>query len=563
MERIESVEKIIAENLTKKGISKFMSNINLPFISNIEFMNEKEMVSKTIDCLARRFQKMLSACKTYEQIQDVIDCIPNNKGIIQIEMQPIHTLSEHDTEYITHLTYEVLKRKNKMEQLKKPYLNSTQQYLPIYVSVYNKSKRDTPYCFVLFGNMNVPKSVDKYRGFRLRGKKEYAVKSFAKVLAIHFLNQAIIEFVLKNPETYEYVALDRYLKEFYRENQEKLYIPDNELEASIVLEQLNKYQTELPVKKIIKSNPRWNQKLEAKKLKLVTDEGKISNITHEELLGIMIREFIMESDYIKRKSKRIHDNLTEYAKAYQTKKQISEQHKIAMKENKFLLRFKEVELDNIVDLEKFKKIENEFIKLSSEIYIPTSTDVSFRIKRLGKHRASGLYYPNPIGCLIIDRNGVSSFVHEIAHMFDFDFKGYQLSEQLNFRGIYELYRQEIISLAQVNNNVIGQRKLDYYLEKAEVFARSFELYVCFFKGVRNSLLKTPEDYEDGLPYPIHNKEYMRRVKIYFDKLFDSYSIEPITTRKNTKNTATKLLPASEIYFHKEEKEGVVEQLCLF
>jgi len=56
----------------------------------------------------------------------------------------------------------------------------------------------------------------------------------------------------------------------------------------------------------------------------------------------------------------------------------------------------------------------------------------------------------------------------------------------------------------------------YYLRPTEIFARSFEIYMSRFMGLKNSILETPGGYE-SFCYP-SDEEYLNLVKNYFDEV---------------------------------------------
>lgn len=62
-----------------------------------------------------------------------------------------------------------------------------------------------------------------------------------------------------------------------------------------------------------------------------------------------------------------------------------------MKNNCFKENFGYVELDNDVDLMKFKKIEREFLEFKKVVPLPELNDHSFRVKKLGRIKADGVY----------------------------------------------------------------------------------------------------------------------------------------------------------------------------
>jgi len=85
-----------------------------------------------------------------------------------------------------------------------------------------------------------------------------------------------------------------------------------------------------------------------------------------------------------------------------------------MKNNKFLENFSYVELDSDTDLEKFSIVEKEFLRIRKLFNMSEVKKAELRIRKLGKHKALGLYYPG-LRCLCVDITSPSSFMHEFGH----------------------------------------------------------------------------------------------------------------------------------------------------
>lgn len=576
MKRIESVEKITKEQFNKKGIAHLMSQINIKFLDKLDEMKEHEIVGETKKVLQRKLMQLLKRCKDISDIHEIINNLPKSFNDTNIYVQPLaeQNFLSGDIEYLAKVLYVTINNNGKIKWNKKEnYLDSIKENLPLAVKVSTNCDEIKEVEFLTLGNMRISPSIHRSTGWFFKNHKQHvvAIKDLSSILAEIFLVNAIIEFTLKNTEIYEYSILDYYIKRFYSIDKELLYLPIEPDLIKLVKQQISKYRGDLIIKdyKDISKNDEDIQQINsfARILTLKREGNKIENVTNREIIHIMIRDFLLESDYVKNKSKLIHQSFTEYAKAYQTKKHINLQHQETMKNNSFLERFSTVELDNIVDLNKFRGLEKEFIKLSQQINIP-ERGIDFRIKRLGKHKARGLFYPKPIGCLIVDRNGISSFTHEIGHLIDYELESSELSEGISFKRTYQLYKNDITTsankLRKTESNTISGKKLNYFLQKTEVFARSFEIYCYYFLGIRNSLLKEQKDFEDGIEYPISNKDYMVSVKNYFDELIKRYPVNPIATNNGSReNKSKRLLPSTDKYFYDEEVTSEFKQLSFF
>lgn len=572
MKRIESVEKIMEKAFDEKGINKFMSNININFVGNIDFLPIKDLKKKALSAIKRKYQALLKDCNTIDDVQKIINTIPKTGTEQRIEIQGFEGQSfvKSDNDYLSKLLYLVLK-KQLNENLKKDYFENLKHLLPLIIKLtqFEEGQEQSKICLTL-AKITVPPNVERGQHYLTgRFNESYAIKSLAAVMANMFLTSVVYEYTLKNSNLYELVLIEKYINKYYCKEDKTLTIPADKRYASIVTEQIEKFHKNLSIIEYKKLEDEHLNFI-ISKLRLEIVNNKITNLNNEEILTLMIKDFLIESEQVQVKSKRYHDNLTEYAKSFQEKKNILKEHQEVMKNNMFLKRFSEVELDNIVDLEKFREVEKEFIKLSAEMYIPNSIEagISFRIKRIQHHKAAGLFYPKPIGCLIIDRDGISSFVHELGHLIDFEEHDYQLSETIDFKDVYNLYRKNLVEkvgdIKSYKKFKITGKPLSYYLEKAEVFARSFELYHSVIMGVNNSLLKTREEYLSRDEYPVQDQEYMQKVKEYFDRILNNKQISMVEQKVEKKKVISKaLLPSTDVIVPMENVCGEIVQLSLF
>ena len=223
--------------------------------------------------------------------------------------------------------------------------------------------------------------------------------------------------------------------------------------------------------------------------------------------------------------KSIKELTGDYAKPYMTKKNITKKIENFMNDNKFLNMFGYVEADSDCDLEKLNQLEDEFIELTTKIFLPVKKDHSLRFRRLGKMKADGVYV-YPFKALCVDLDGVHSFVHEAFHMIDFT-EGL-LSLDIKFKQIVNKYTSivtdKVNSLDKGDSfyiewNSKNKYNKNYYLNPREIFARAGELYVSEILGVKSSL--TRRDFSEGdkaYIYPV-DREFLDLVKVYFDELF--------------------------------------------
>lgn len=208
------------------------------------------------------------------------------------------------------------------------------------------------------------------------------------------------------------------------------------------------------------------------------------------------------------------------ATAYITKKNIPLSIQKAMDNSGFLNYFGYVEFDEDVDLSAVSKIEEEYRAINKQYFSGSSfTDVTLRFRKLGKHKASGLYYPS-IHNLCVDIQNPSSFIHEHFHMLD-DQLG-DLSLEVNFDAIVKAYKTAF--LKEMNNldpavrkklNGSSKYNLKYFFRRAEIFARCGEIYFNRILKVKSSLLEPSLTYA----YP-ECEELNKLIEKYYEQLLN-------------------------------------------
>lgn len=206
------------------------------------------------------------------------------------------------------------------------------------------------------------------------------------------------------------------------------------------------------------------------------------------------------------------------ATAYITKKNIPQSIQSAMKRTAFMDYFKFVEFDEEVDLASVITIEKEFEILNHAYFMGrTFKNVTLRFRKLGKHKASGLYYPT-LHTLCVDIRSPSSFIHEYFHMID-DQLG-DLSLEVAFNSIVGLYKESFLRQMDhlsdtVKSTLNGNSKynIQYFFRRAEIFARCGEIYFSRILKVESSLIKPDLAYA----YP-ESEALDKAVKAYFETL---------------------------------------------
>lgn len=208
------------------------------------------------------------------------------------------------------------------------------------------------------------------------------------------------------------------------------------------------------------------------------------------------------------------------ATSYITKKNIPQKILTVMENTSFKKYFKYVEFDEEVNLNSVKIIEKEF-KVLNEAYFSSKAffDVTLRFRKLGKHRASGLYYPT-LRTLCVDLRSPASFIHEYFHMIDDQFG--DLSLETDFQEIVKEYKkiflQNLKNLeeciqAQLDGN--GKYNIHYFFRRAEIFARCGEIYFVRILKVESSLI------QPDLKYAYPKSELLDTlIKNYYEDLLN-------------------------------------------
>lgn len=222
------------------------------------------------------------------------------------------------------------------------------------------------------------------------------------------------------------------------------------------------------------------------------------------------------------------------ATAYITKKNIPFSIQRAMEKSDFMNYFKYVEFDEEVDLASVKAIEEEF-KFLNQTYFSGAIfkDVKLRFRKLGKHKASGLYYPT-LHTLCVDIRSPSSFIHEYFHMID-DQLG-DLSLEVDFNNVVDKYKDAFLNgmerIDDVSKDILnGKSKynIKYFFRRAKIFARCGEIYFSRILSVESSLIKL----ELAYAYP-ESVKLDELIKNYYESLLKQKLVE--ITQKTQVNT---------------------------
>lgn len=210
-----------------------------------------------------------------------------------------------------------------------------------------------------------------------------------------------------------------------------------------------------------------------------------------------------------------HFEEADYARSYETKKNLPKKITAAMDCSLFHIVFPYVEYDETVDLVKVRKLENEFVSLNNTVFRKgTMNGYSLRFRRLGCHKSSGIYYPIQ-KCMCVDISHPDAFVHEFFHMLDYS--AGSASKKISFWNVYNKYvslfvtQLPKIELEHLKKSV-ARKNFQYYKRKTEVFARCGEIYISRILGIETSLVGKV----DTFAYP-DDEELNSLIQEYFSK----------------------------------------------
>lgn len=188
------------------------------------------------------------------------------------------------------------------------------------------------------------------------------------------------------------------------------------------------------------------------------------------------------------------------------------------------LGFYKVEVDTqkylgqTFDYDLFKEVESAW----EDIYhlMPkASASPELKFRKLGKHKAAGLYVPD-LNIVCVDVRTTTSFIHEYGHYLDYKTRndGNQWSLDERFYSIVEGYKKDLPD--DVGSS--GKYNRDYYCTPTEIFARGFELWVSKTIVSDSPLLEKVEDYK-RLPEYLAFNNIMSQTLSFFNSIFEKES----------------------------------------
>ena len=216
-----------------------------------------------------------------------------------------------------------------------------------------------------------------------------------------------------------------------------------------------------------------------------------------------------------------------HARAWEQKKQINKETRAMMDKTQLKQYFKAVELDNDVDLDLYKQLSPEMMRLLKIMPAGDQKPI-LRLRKLGNYKAKGMYVPSK-NTLVVDFRrsgeiyqnmadgtgtaGYTSFVHEYGHYLDRHLMADDkpLSIQPEFRKILQAYQR---NFDVKTKGTPLEKHAGYFKTPTEVFARAFEVYAKQ-AGLKSNLIA---DSYHSLEYRCIDLPIYQDLKAYFDKL---------------------------------------------
>ncbi|WP_121616858.1 LPD1 domain-containing protein [Virgibacillus halodenitrificans] len=545
-ERIESLRKEkLTNNFQKSGIStKFVDDFVIRLSKEISEYRIFELREKVLQSLQRQMRKHFEKMEAYEQLEQFLKEI--SFGSSKIEIKSLETMED---QMLCDYLVELLARCAKMKNNQSFTFDNYKDLFPIELKASYFSMDYRTVVEKEAYSLGKQKFTKRYHDgtwylTRTEPKKSARIMDLAVLCSEIFLVNSIEQFTVKNKGLYLYKLTEELIdrQKHSIEAFNELPLPTEENSRKVILDTMNKYDL-LPSHITLTDDEGLNDF--AQHFILEADEDLSRILDYSMIINdTMLPEFLKQTFYIKDKVDRAVKETSDYARSFQTKKHINKSTQEVMEDNKFLSKYGYVEIDNDVNLKKFHQLEREFEALTKKIYVPECKDHSFRIKKLGKHRAAGIYYPEPVRATIFDLDYPDSYVHELGHQIDYVLgKEVMLSETIRFKRVAELYKKEVNKTVDEmsDDNEFktvwkGKSKFNssYYLQPTEIFARSFELYL-WNKGIETSFLK--KEY-DGPVYP-KSEDFLNVAQNYFEELFSFF--EPDKEKKVEKKREQQLL----------------------
>ncbi|MCW3793918.1 hypothetical protein OM416_20195 [Paenibacillus sp. LS1] len=497
-------EDVLREEFQKVGLSEILAGINLEVGPNDSPVQLEKKLRSAVQRQVKKHVKNMA-------LEDILDFVKQvSDGPYQID---IHLLAPPDTEREKSI-FTLLAIAGKI---------TTEDIIPYHpVQVDLKVFDKTQNAFTLLRKELLDRFHMRHRGL-IKNMDEIGCFLFAdvyKLISNVIVNNTFHSYALTQSEYLQFKIAEYYYLRSYNEN--KHIMPDDIFFQQQLQKTMKHYSISLP-------DMNNMEVLYDTTFTLEDFDGSNTEVPLSKAVkNLVIPRLIKTMSNIREKTKQIMNEHSSYAKAFQMKKNISPATLSMMQENQFRWMYGEVELDNDVDLQKFQTLEMEFTELRTQLGLKQALDHSFRIRKLGRHKAAGLYYPY-YKATVIDIDGPSSYAHELGHQLDHTIlPGQVLSETINFDPIISMYEHLVEdNVTKLPNNnefkVKWEKKRSYYFYPSEIFARSFELFLSKSMEISSSFLK--KEYTSP-EYPL-DQDFLNLIQPYFEAMLAIHAEEPM------------------------------------
>lgn len=242
--------------------------------------------------------------------------------------------------------------------------------------------------------------------------------------------------------------------------------------------------------------------------------------------GTMLEKIVNYSNEISENQNYVVSNSSgKTARVFETKKNINDETFEAMNKSSLNGYFSFIEFDNDLDLTKISYFEKEVNNLPSEILGLIKNKIELRFRKLGRHNASGVFFPTK-KCIGVDIRYSTSFIHELGHALDYSNEGKTYSLNFEFKEIREKMR------SFMKEKKVGNFK--YYSSATEIFARAFEFYFLKTYNSNHDFDVISKSKMDTIPLSFDEAGLEDAVIAYFDEFF---SIVKLKIKNNTNKVA--------------------------
>lgn len=179
-----------------------------------------------------------------------------------------------------------------------------------------------------------------------------------------------------------------------------------------------------------------------------------------------------------------------------------------------------VEYDDGIDPAQIESFVGDFDAFQEALEVSSSwgQGVELKFRRLGRHRAEGLYYPDQ-RVLVMALSSWRSFAHEFGHLVDYRGGGHRaLSGLGGFSPFHDTLLWRMRGEGRGDYRLgqgRGRISWRYFSSRAECFARAFEQYASELLPQPSCLVGRPERYRQD---PLFFGELSMDIRRYFRQI---------------------------------------------